>query len=167
MVVAVCLQKAAPHTLECCPILALAMIYNFYIFGRGNKCLCREDWNRTRVCADVAEEVRLMSGLLLTLKSFAKQIGASKNPGFVAYATPQYKLHSLETTSGYRFVLTTDPGVPNQQECLRHIYAELFVEHVVKNPMYAIGEDVSLCTSFISKLHGYVQTRPFFATIAT
>merc|ERR550525_730448 len=109
------------------------MIHNLYIFGRGQKCLCREEWNRTRPCQDVAEETRLINGLLLTLQSFTRQIGPAKTLGFVAYATPQYKLHSFETASGYRLILTTDPSVPSQQECLRQIYAELFVEHVVKN----------------------------------
>mmetsp|Transcript_106105 Transcript_106105/g.310204 ORF Transcript_106105/g.310204 Transcript_106105/m.310204 type:complete len:144 (-) Transcript_106105:112-543(-) len=141
------------------------MIYNFYIFGRGRKCLCREEWNRTRQCADVAEETRLISGLLLTLQSFTKQIGPVKTMGFVAYTTPQYKLHTFETASGYRFVLTTDPTVPSQQECLRHIYTELFVEHVVKNPLYAMGEDLSPCASFLAKLRSFVQTRPHFATV--
>eukprot|EP00443_Scrippsiella_acuminata_P004970 CAMPEP_0115276144 /NCGR_PEP_ID=MMETSP0270-20121206/56564_1 /TAXON_ID=71861 /ORGANISM="Scrippsiella trochoidea, Strain CCMP3099" /LENGTH=105 /DNA_ID=CAMNT_0002692727 /DNA_START=17 /DNA_END=331 /DNA_ORIENTATION=+ len=105
------------------------MIYNFYIFGRGRKCLCREEWNRTKPCPDEREETKLISGLLITLNSFTQQIGPPKTTGFVSYVTPQYKLHAFDTLTGYRFVLTTDPGVPDQQESLRHIYAELFVEH--------------------------------------
>mmetsp|Transcript_107806 Transcript_107806/g.286998 ORF Transcript_107806/g.286998 Transcript_107806/m.286998 type:complete len:131 (-) Transcript_107806:67-459(-) len=129
------------------------MIYNFYVFGRGRKVLCRE-------------ETRLIRGLLLTLNSFTKQIGPKNTMGFVSYATPQYKLHSFETASGYRFVLTTDPSVPNQQECLRHIYAELFVEYVVKNPLYSIGEDVSSCPAFLDKLRSFMQTQRHFATVS-
>mmetsp|Transcript_135961 Transcript_135961/g.240348 ORF Transcript_135961/g.240348 Transcript_135961/m.240348 type:complete len:148 (-) Transcript_135961:94-537(-) len=140
------------------------MIYNLYIFGRGRKCLCREEWNRTRPCPDVAEETKLISGLLITLKSMAQQLGPSGTKGFVSYTTPQYKLHAFETASGYRFVITTDPSVPNQQECLRQIYSEIFVEKVVKNPLYKIGDDVSSCTAFLTQLRHFVQTRPFFAT---
>lgn len=141
------------------------MIYNFYIFGRGRRCLCREEWNRIRPCADVTQETKFISGTLLTLTSLCSQLGP---PGgqFTAYTTPQYKLHAFSTATGYRLVLTTDPSVRDLQDTLRHIYAELFVEHVVKNPLYRIGEDVSKCTTFLSKLHSFVQTRPFFAISA-
>mmetsp|Transcript_110193 Transcript_110193/g.311582 ORF Transcript_110193/g.311582 Transcript_110193/m.311582 type:complete len:144 (+) Transcript_110193:114-545(+) len=142
------------------------MIYNFYIFGRGRKLLCREEFNRTRQCTDIAEETKLISGVILTLTSFARQIGPPKTLNFVSYSTPQYKLHAFESASGYRLVLTTDPGVPNQQDCLRHIYADLFVEHVVKNPLYTFGEDISSCTTFLTKLDSFLRTRPFFALIA-
>lgn len=143
------------------------MIYGFYIFGRGRKCICRDEWNRARPCKDTALETKFLGGVLLTLKSFAQQIGPPGTQGFLSYVTPQYKLHSFETASGYTFVLTTDPTAPDQQESLRHIYAELFVEHVTKNPMYRIGDDVSeRCGSFQAKLQEFVQTRPAFATIA-
>eukprot|EP00446_Apocalathium_sp_SHHI-4_P066689 CAMPEP_0177515146 /NCGR_PEP_ID=MMETSP0369-20130122/44700_1 /TAXON_ID=447022 ORGANISM="Scrippsiella hangoei-like, Strain SHHI-4" /NCGR_SAMPLE_ID=MMETSP0369 /ASSEMBLY_ACC=CAM_ASM_000364 /LENGTH=184 /DNA_ID=CAMNT_0018993895 /DNA_START=86 /DNA_END=641 /DNA_ORIENTATION=- len=141
------------------------MIYNFYIFSRVRKCLCREEWNRTKPCADVREEAKLVSGLLITLNSFAQQMGPPKTMGFMSYSTPQYKMHSFETATGYRFVLTTDPGVPDQHDCLKQIYADLFVEHVIKNPMYQIGEDVSKCTAFTTRLQSFLQTRPFFAML--
>eukprot|EP00931_Biecheleriopsis_adriatica_P094056 TRINITY_DN67761_c0_g1_i1.p1 TRINITY_DN67761_c0_g1~~TRINITY_DN67761_c0_g1_i1.p1 ORF type:complete len:144 (-),score=30.24 TRINITY_DN67761_c0_g1_i1:46-477(-) len=141
------------------------MIYNFYAFGRGRKLLCREEWNRTRPCFDVAEETKYISGILITLKSFAQQLGPPKTQGFLSYTTPQYKLHSFETLSGYRFVLTTDPSVPDQQECLRYIYEKIFVESVIRNPMHRLGDDVSNCPAFVSKLHSFLQTRPFFATM--
>lgn len=139
------------------------MIYNFYTFGRGRKLLCREEWNRTRPCRDVAEESKYVSGLLITLKSFAQQLGPPKTQAFLAYSTPQYKLHSFETISGYRFVITTDPSVPDQQDCLRQIY-EMFVEHVIKNPLYQLGDELDNCTVFRSKLHSFLMTQPFFAS---
>lgn len=39
-----------------------------------------------------------------------------------------------------QFVLTTDPSVGSMQEQLQHIYAAMFVELVVKNPLYTPGE---------------------------
>merc|ERR1712232_745023 len=85
------------------------MIYSFYIFGRGRKCLSYAEWNRSTPSHDVAAETKLLGGLLLTLKSFTQQIGPPRTQGFLAYVTPHYKLHSFDTASGYRFVLTTDP----------------------------------------------------------
>eukprot|EP00929_Paragymnodinium_shiwhaense_P073032 TRINITY_DN37106_c0_g1_i1.p1 TRINITY_DN37106_c0_g1~~TRINITY_DN37106_c0_g1_i1.p1 ORF type:complete len:126 (-),score=19.44 TRINITY_DN37106_c0_g1_i1:103-480(-) len=125
------------------------MIYTLHVFARGRKLLCKENWHRTRPCADEAEETKLISGLLLTLKSFVQQLGPPGKPSrFMSYCTPQYKLHAFETASGYWFAMTTDVSVPDQQECLRHIYAELFVEHVLKNPLYRLGEDLSSCVIF-------------------
>eukprot|EP00933_Yihiella_yeosuensis_P004635 TRINITY_DN10900_c0_g1_i1.p1 TRINITY_DN10900_c0_g1~~TRINITY_DN10900_c0_g1_i1.p1 ORF type:complete len:144 (-),score=2.19 TRINITY_DN10900_c0_g1_i1:355-786(-) len=143
------------------------MIYNFYAFGRGRVLLCREEWNRARPCQDIAEETKYISGLLLTFKSFTQGIGPPKTKGFISYTTPQYKFHAFETPSGYRFVLTTDPSVPDQTECLRQIYSEIFVDCVIKNPLYRLGDDVSNCPVFLAKLHDFIQTRPFFATMST
>jgi len=39
-----------------------------------------------------------------------------------------------------QFVLTTAPGIRNLVEQLQHIYANIFVERVVKNPLYTPGE---------------------------
>mmetsp|Transcript_43240 Transcript_43240/g.78686 ORF Transcript_43240/g.78686 Transcript_43240/m.78686 type:complete len:148 (-) Transcript_43240:59-502(-) len=141
------------------------MLYSFYIFGRGRKCLCREEWNRVRPCADVKAEAKLISGLVLTLKSWTQQMGSARTKGFVSYTTTQYKFHYFETLTGYRFVLTTDPTVADQQDLLRSIYTDLFVEHVVRNPMYHLGEDVSKCTIFVVKLRNCLQTRPYFASL--
>ncbi|CAJ1373312.1 unnamed protein product [Effrenium voratum] len=142
------------------------MIYNFYAFGRGRKLLCREEWHRTRPCRDVEEESKYVSGLLITLKSFCQQLGPPRTEAFLAYATSQYKLHSFETVSGYRFVLTTDPSVPDQQESLIHIY-QLFVDHVIKNPLYHLGDDLHKCPVFTTKLHSFLLNRPFFASLAS
>lgn len=39
-----------------------------------------------------------------------------------------------------QFVLTTDPSVGSMAEQLQYVYASLFVELVVKNPLYMPGE---------------------------
>eukprot|EP00927_Polykrikos_kofoidii_P064249 TRINITY_DN59341_c0_g1_i1.p1 TRINITY_DN59341_c0_g1~~TRINITY_DN59341_c0_g1_i1.p1 ORF type:complete len:146 (-),score=15.27 TRINITY_DN59341_c0_g1_i1:224-661(-) len=144
------------------------MIYDVYIFGRGRRCLYHEAWNQTRCCTDEAEDTKLISGLLLTLKSLTQQIGPQgpKPSSFSSYTTPRYKLHSFEVPTGYRFAMTTDPAVGDLRECLRQIYAEYFVEQVVKSPLYRVGDDVSKCGDFHTKLQTFIQTRPFFATIS-
>ena len=39
-----------------------------------------------------------------------------------------------------QFVLTTDPSVGSMGEALSFIYSQLFVECVVKNPLYTPGD---------------------------
>ena len=53
---------------------------------------------------NLKEESKYVSGILITLKSFAQQIGPPRTQAFLAYSTPQYKLHSFETISGCRIV---------------------------------------------------------------
>ena len=37
-----------------------------------------------------------------------------------------------------------------RQDCLRQIY-EMFVEHVIKNPLYQLGDELDNCTAGVSK----------------
>ncbi len=39
-----------------------------------------------------------------------------------------------------QFVLTTDPAVGSLTEQLQYIYSTLFLDYVVKNPLYTPGE---------------------------
>lgn len=107
---------------------ARGMIYTLYIFGRGRKLLCQEGWNRSKTLC------RCRRGAEVDTR--AGDHAEVLRPGFFAYSTTQYKLHAFGTLIGYRFVFTTDVGLPDQHESLRHIYAELFVEHVIKTPLY-------------------------------
>merc|ERR1711957_338539 len=134
----------------------------------GRKLLCREEWNRARTCENVAEETKFISGMLITLNSFLTQIGPTNTQGFRSYTTTEYKLHALETATGYRFAITTDPSVSGaaMATCLPEFYA-LFVEDVLKNPMYKIGEDVSKCVTFVEKLRKLIESQPFFGTLAS
>ena len=54
---------------------------------------------------------------------------------FVNYTTSAYKLHLYETTSGYKFVMLSDPKADSLRFVLRQIYAGPFLEYVVRNPL--------------------------------
>lgn len=51
------------------------------------------------------------------------------------YRTSTYKLHVFETTSGYKFVMLSDPNVDSLRMVLRQIYVGPFLEYVVRNPL--------------------------------
>uniref|UniRef100_A0A7S1L174 Trafficking protein particle complex subunit n=1 Tax=Neobodo designis TaxID=312471 RepID=A0A7S1L174_NEODS len=61
--------------------------------------------------------------------------------GVRAVTTDDYKLHNMETATGYRFVLFTDPTLSTDagQQVLQHIYARAFVELVAKDPDFRHG----------------------------
>uniref|UniRef100_A0A7S1ADD8 Trafficking protein particle complex subunit n=1 Tax=Noctiluca scintillans TaxID=2966 RepID=A0A7S1ADD8_NOCSC len=140
------------------------MFFNLFIFSRGMKCIFRENYNKTKVSTveEQEEETRLLVGLLITCRSFATQMGP-RSSTFSSYSTPQYKLHHFETASGLRFVLTTDPQVPDQHDFLQHVYADYFVEYVVKNAMYQPARDVSNCMKFLDELKGALSRHEHFA----
>ena len=77
--------------------------------------------------------------------------------GFYACSTSTYKLHYFETASGLRFVLTTDLAAADMRDALRHIYAQIFVEHLTKNPLYTPGEPIT-CPHFTQNLERYMSS---------
>jgi trafficking protein particle complex subunit 1 len=80
-----------------------------------------------------------------------------ENCAFRSFQTDAYKLHYLESPSGLKFVLTTDPGVGNLHEHLEYIYSNLFVELVVKNPVYTPGE-AFLFETFSAALNKHMRS---------
>uniref|UniRef100_A0A0G4FEH0 Trafficking protein particle complex subunit n=1 Tax=Chromera velia CCMP2878 TaxID=1169474 RepID=A0A0G4FEH0_9ALVE len=113
------------------------MIYNFFIFHRQT-CIYFTEWVKSgKPPKQLAGEVKLISGLLFSLKNFSQKVAPMASPSFNSFSTLFYKLHCFESPSGYKFLFMTDPSVPDLREDMRKIYAEIFVEHVVKSPAYA------------------------------
>jgi len=57
--------------------------------------------------------------------------------------TGTYAIHHLETETGVRFVLMTDPSFPDGRATLDHIYRDLYIPKVVQNPCASPGSDVT------------------------
>lgn len=54
---------------------------------------------------------------------------------FLSFRTGEYKLHYYETPTRLKFVMLTDTKTNNLRIVLHQIWANLFVEFVVKNPL--------------------------------
>ncbi|CRG95573.1 trafficking protein particle complex subunit 1, putative [Plasmodium gallinaceum] len=61
---------------------------------------------------------------------------------FNSFNTPFYKLHYFETLTAYKFVLITHKDTPKLSNFLRDIYKTLFLDLIVFNPMYNIGDEI-------------------------
>nr|CEL70839.1 TPA: sybindin-like family domain-containing protein,putative [Neospora caninum Liverpool] len=85
---------------------------------------------------------------------------------FHAFTTPTYKLHCLETPTGYKFVCLTSPDVPTLRDSLNHIYVALFVEFVVKAPGYRPSLPVTQ-PIFVDQLVAFLKSLPYFASGAS
>ncbi|PQQ01157.1 hypothetical protein Pyn_17567 [Prunus yedoensis var. nudiflora] len=57
---------------------------------------------------------------------------------FHSFRTNTYKLTFMESPSGIKIILVTHPRTGDLRESLKYIY-NLYVEYVVKNPLYTSG----------------------------
>ncbi|KAF8597500.1 snare-like protein [Ceratobasidium sp. AG-I] len=81
------------------------------------------------------EEAKLVYGVLLSLRHMVQKLSGRPDEAFSSYTTSVYKLHYFETTSGYKFIMLTDPAADALRFILRQIYTGPFIEHVVRNPL--------------------------------
>ncbi|KAG0591083.1 hypothetical protein KC19_1G148100 [Ceratodon purpureus] len=142
-----------------------------YIFNRNGVCLHYHVWMRPHTTLSQQQDQKLMFGLLFSLKSFTAKmdpVGGNKGnlgmpslPGqgcsFHSFRTNTYKLSFMESPSGIKLILVTDPRMGDLREALRFIYNNIYVEYVVKNPLYTLGQPFK-CELFNSTLDQYVKT---------
>ncbi|KAG2594758.1 hypothetical protein PVAP13_5KG017100 [Panicum virgatum] len=126
-----------------------------YVFNRNGVCLLYREWHRPLRTLDPTQDHKLMFGLLFSLRSFTTKIdpttaemgnlGVPLLPGqgcsFYSFKTNTYKLNFMESPSGIKLILITHPRTGDQRDSLKHIY-NLYVEYVVKNPLYAPGTPI-------------------------
>eukprot|EP01071_Lankesteria_metandrocarpae_P000327 Lankesteria_metandrocarpae@DN1046_c0_g1_i1.p1 len=156
------------------------MIFGLYIFHR-QYCVFLHTWShnysgdksgKTSSRAPKGRTVsrsdqKLLSGLLFSLKSFSLKMSPSSSTGgalrqpFNSFTTSVYKLHCYETLSGYKFVLMTDPTVPEMSSHLQNIHQTIFVDHVVWSPSYVPG-GVIMSNSVVDAVDQYVKRSPYF-----
>lgn len=156
-------NSVAPAALQAVTGPAMG-VYSFYLFDRAGTCLYYRAWNREHRALSPVDDEKTMFGMLFALRTFTIKLAPSGGVGVPRYyATDCYALHYFETPTGLRFVLTTtkDFGSVDIARHLREIYSEIYVEFVVKNPLYRRGTVIS-SELFSTKLDSYVQSLPCF-----
>lgn len=139
-------------------------VHNFYLFNREGTCLCYREWSRNAKVEDSGNDQKNMFGLLYALRQFVSKLSPNeKGDSFKTFVTKTYALHYFETPTGLRFVLTTsrDYGPVDMVRNLKEIYSDVYVEYVVKNPMYRRGTVID-SEFFLAKLDSYIKMLPCF-----
>ncbi|XP_055601433.1 trafficking protein particle complex subunit 1 [Uranotaenia lowii] len=141
------------------------MIYNLYIFDKFGTLLYYGEWNRLKQSGITKdEEAKLMYGMLFSLKSFVNKISPiDPKEGFLYYKTNKYALHYVEVSSGLKFVLNTDNTASGIKEFLLQLYSKIWVEYVVRNPLWTIGTPVT-SELFKTKLDEFVTQSSLFGS---
>jgi hypothetical protein len=92
---------------------------------------------------------------------------AGKNGGALhSIKTAAGTLHNYETISGMRIALYTDnnniDASPSIRTALKYIYTELWVELVLRSPLYVPNNIDIRSTNFEQKLDAYLGSMPWF-----
>ncbi|KKA28275.1 hypothetical protein TD95_001862 [Thielaviopsis punctulata] len=120
-------------------------VYSFYIFDRHTECVYNRSWAAPDpltpgsppplpVKRSTADDAKLIFGTVFSLRNMVRKLGGDDD-AFVSFRTGQYKLHYYETPANLRFVMLTDAQQPSMRNVLHQIFINLWVEHVVKNPI--------------------------------
>ena len=138
-------------------------VFNLYIFDRNCSCLYYKQWVRSKDAGiSQDEEFKLMYGMIFSIKSLLSRLSPrTTKEGFLGYSTNKYKLHYYETPTGLKFVMLTDTNVGSLNDSLADIYSKIYVEYVVKNPLYQLGEWID-SELFSSELDAFVQKLPCY-----
>lgn len=150
-------------------------VFTIYLFSRQGTCLFYHEWSRPKPvklgAGTPSDDQKMLFGLFFQLKVFAAamdpkgepdaQLGAPLRIGdtcsFQSFTTDNYKLHFAESPSGLKIVLTTDPTVGSLKDQLAYIYNHIYVETIIKNPLYLPGQPFN-CDSFSEQLNQYIRS---------
>jgi hypothetical protein len=139
------------------------MIYNFYLFNKQGLCIAYKEWHREKHSGmPKEEEFKLVYGMLLSLRSFAGKLTTRSHGTQLvkSFKTSAYKMNYMETPTGLKMVLNSDPEAFDVPELLRLIY-QIFVETVLKNPLINTTKEIT-SEMFHSQLDRVVRSHNAF-----
>ncbi|THX67379.1 transporter particle subunit bet5 [Aureobasidium pullulans] len=136
-------------------------VYSFYIFDRHTECIYSKRWAQRPVSQSARsvqrqsgasaisngdlpgvnpkalsneDDAKLIFGAIFSLRRMVRQLGG-EDDSFLSYRTGEYKLHYFETATNLKFVMLTDTRIASMRTVLYQIWANLYVEYVVKSPI--------------------------------
>ena len=140
-------------------------IYNLWIFDEKGTLLFYREWLRKKHTSMGREqEAKLLYGMLFSIKSFVNMLSPGDfQEGFQSFRTSQYRFNLYETPTKVKFVLNTDTALthPVVRDLLKKLHSQVYVEFVVKNPLYQQGTPIE-SQLFTTELDEFVQTFAFF-----
>ena len=140
-------------------------LFNFYIFTRSGACLYYREWERPQntLHDDLDEERKLVFGMLYSLKDFTTKLSPISSSGSASpchlqvIKTKTFCLHHYESTTGLMFVLNSDAETASQHSRLEHIYKNIYIDYIARNPMYQLQKNDAISSViFDTKLEEYL-----------
>mmetsp|Transcript_31008 Transcript_31008/g.41381 ORF Transcript_31008/g.41381 Transcript_31008/m.41381 type:complete len:179 (-) Transcript_31008:359-895(-) len=175
-------------------------VHSLTIFDRRGKTLftkryssgssqSKQGQSAAEEAEQLAEQRKLIFGMLFSLREIVGSLIPEGEPGgLLSVRTGASTIHNYETLSGLRFAMYTNndvtkkyPGATSVRDALRHIYTEIWMECVVRSPLYRPGELQAAgeggnenggdslmgrfevgSTNFESRLDVYLRAMPWF-----
>lgn len=81
------------------------------------------------------DPAKLLFGALFSLRRISSQLNpldGKRQNNLKSYSTAKYRCHFFETGTNLKFVLVTDPSIQDAQRELQHMYAQIYVDTVVR-----------------------------------
>eukprot|EP01129_Flabellula_baltica_P011286 TRINITY_DN4906_c0_g1_i1.p1 TRINITY_DN4906_c0_g1~~TRINITY_DN4906_c0_g1_i1.p1 ORF type:complete len:141 (-),score=21.93 TRINITY_DN4906_c0_g1_i1:33-455(-) len=121
-------------------------IFSFFIFNNKDELLYHQDWQRD---IPLEEHIGLLDRLPRAINQFLVELSPDPNDQLNYFRTSTYSFHYFESGTGIRFIIMAEPMMPYMRNELQFIYANIFVNFVMKNPLYELGTTIS--SSMFSK----------------
>ena len=116
----------------------------FSIISRDGESLFYTEFNREQnLSGGQADDQKLLYGMLFSLKVFTQQMSFTGAGTMQSYSTNSYKMHYFEPSTGLRFVLLSAPTEASHVATLQHIYSEIYVPCVARNPLHTPGDQIT------------------------
>jgi hypothetical protein len=153
-------------------------VHSLLIFDRKGRTLFTKRFVKDTEETDLealSDQHKLVFGMLFSLRETAAILAPdskNKDSGLHSVKTGASTLHSYETTSGLRFALyvTNDGSNSNSSNdnsssirtALQHVYNELWIQCVIRSPLYTPTKPNVEATNFEEKLSGFMQAQTWF-----
>lgn len=104
---------------------------------------------------------RLDSIPIMCVCAYAVVVCSDAPGGLKRVLSSSYAIHSYESPTGYKLLLTTSREVPDLRTTLAKMYTDLFLSYVILNPLYPMGAEIT-CPLFVAAVDAFVRTLPSF-----
>ena len=147
-------------------------VHSLHIFDRKGKTLftkryAKESSTEEADPEQLAEQRKLVFGMLFSLREVAASLAPSnaKDSGLHSVKTGASTLYNYETASGLRFALYVTHESSNSKSirtALQHIYNELWIQCVIRSPLYNPAQPNVEETNFEQMLDAFLSSQTWF-----
>ena len=147
-------------------------VHSFLIFDRKGKTLFAKRYAKIDAGSEtdenqLEEQRKLVFGMLFSLREVLTSLSPSEEPALHSVQTGASTIHNYEANSGLRVaVYMTSSSSPVEgasiRQALEHVYTELWVQCVIRSPLYRPTEPNIAATNFEQKLDDYLVSQPWF-----
>lgn len=112
--------------------------YGVFVFDRYCNCIFRSEYVQRRLEISEDENAKLIYGSLHSLKLIVSRLRAQTSP-YLTMSTTKYRMHIFESMTALRIVLLSSLDCDRNvaRAILRAIYSDIYLAHVVRNPLAA------------------------------